>query len=219
MKEVLYKFKNGEGDEFRLRLVSDSRQFLSEEMSSLVEKEDFELWGIYLERLGNAQKVTPRVYTWALQEVFRPRHASCLEDIGGNNFRDFSKLYCNLKDNSIKKKIAKEFYLPQHIILENWIKCAVVLRNYLVHHARLWNRNFPIIPQTSKPFRKKWLNHQIPVTNKLYPHLCCLQYFLNSIKEDNFFKERLKVLIANHPNVDIVAMGFPADWEKEPLWK
>lgn len=59
MKEVLYKFKNSEGDEFRLRLVSDSRQFLSEEISSLVEKEDFELWGIYLERLGNAQKVTP----------------------------------------------------------------------------------------------------------------------------------------------------------------
>ena len=54
------------------------------------------------------------------------------------------------------------------------------------------NRNFPIIPQTSKPFRKKWLKHQIPVTNKLYPHLCSLQYFLNSIKEDNFFKERLK---------------------------
>lgn len=134
-------------------------------------------------------------------------------------FGTLSKLYCNLKDNSIKKKIAKEFYLPQHIILENWIKCAVVLRNYLVHHARLWNRNFPIIPQTSKPFRKKWLNHQIPVTNKLYPHLCCLQYFLNSIKEDNFFKERLKVLIANHPNVDIAAMGFPADWEKEPLWE
>lgn len=134
-------------------------------------------------------------------------------------FGTLSKLYCNLKDNSIKKKIAKEFYLPQHIILENWIKCAVVLRNYLAHHARLWNRNFPIIPQTSKPFRKKWLNHQIPVTNKLYPHLCSLQYFLNSIKEDNFFKERLKVLIANHPNVDIAAMGFPADWEKEPLWE
>ncbi|WP_366842238.1 Abi family protein [Prevotella sp.] len=35
------------------------------------------------------------------------------------------------------KNIAKEFYLPQYIILENWIKCAVVLRNYLVHHARL----------------------------------------------------------------------------------
>ena len=86
-------------------------------------------------------------------------------------FGTLSKLYCNIKDNSIKKKIAKEFYLPQHIILENWIKCAVVLRNYLAHHARLWNRNFPIIPQTSKPFRKKWLNHQIPVTNKLYPSL------------------------------------------------
>lgn len=59
MKEVVYKFNNSEGDEFRLRFASDSRQFLSEEMFSLVEKEDFELWGIYLERLGNAQRVTP----------------------------------------------------------------------------------------------------------------------------------------------------------------
>ena len=54
MKEVLYKFKNGEGDEFRLRLVSDSRQFLSEEMSSLVEKEDFEF--VEVDYFGNADR-------------------------------------------------------------------------------------------------------------------------------------------------------------------
>ncbi len=59
MKEIVYTFNNSEGDKFYLRLASDGRQFLSEELSSLVESEDFELWGIYLERLGNAQKVTP----------------------------------------------------------------------------------------------------------------------------------------------------------------
>lgn len=59
MKEVIYTFNNSVGDKFYLRLANDSRQFLSEEMASLLEKEDFELWGIYLERLGNVQKVTP----------------------------------------------------------------------------------------------------------------------------------------------------------------
>lgn len=53
----------------------------------------------------------------------------------------------------------------------------------------------------------------------MLPKSSIARHFLNSIKEDNFFKERLKVLIVNHPNVDIAAMGFPADWEKEPLWK
>lgn len=81
------------------------------------------------------------------------------------------------------------------------------------------NRNFPIIPQTSKPFRKKWLNHQIPVTNKLYPHLCCLQYFLNTISPGNDMKEKVLTLLSLFSEVDVSAMGFPAGWEEEPLWK
>ena len=47
MKEVLYKFKNSEGDELRLRLVSDSRQFLSEEKTKWHEEKpsvSFETW-------------------------------------------------------------------------------------------------------------------------------------------------------------------------------
>ena len=81
------------------------------------------------------------------------------------------------------------------------------------------NRNFPIIPKTSKPFRKKWLNHQIPVTNKLYPHLCCLQYFLNTISPGNDMKEKVQTLLSLFSEVDVSAMGFPAGWEEEPLWK
>lgn len=72
------------------------------------------------------------------------------------------------------------------------------------------NRNFPIIPQTSKPFRKKWLNHQIPVTNKLYPHLCCLQYFLNTISPGNDMKEKVQTLLSLFSEVDVSAMGIPS---------
>ena len=45
-------------------------------------------------------------------------------------FGTLSKLFGNFKDNAIKKRIAREFNLPQHVILESWVKCAVTLSWY-----------------------------------------------------------------------------------------
>lgn len=59
MKEIVYSFYNNLGDKFFLRLVCEGDMFLSDELVSFLNKKDFELWGIYLDRLGNAQKVTP----------------------------------------------------------------------------------------------------------------------------------------------------------------
>ena len=39
------------------------------------------------------------------------------------------------------------------------------------------------------------------------------------IRDDNDASEQLKSLLQTHPNVDVAAMGFPSDWENEPLWK
>ena len=43
--------------------------------------------------------------------------------------------------------------------------------------------------------------------------------YYNSIYEDNDFVEKFKLLLLKYPNVDITAMGFPKNWEEEPLWK
>ena len=59
------------------------------------------------------------------------------------SFGTLSKLFCNLNDNRVKKQIARLYNLPQHQVLESWIKCIVILRNCLAHHARVWNRRFP----------------------------------------------------------------------------
>lgn len=59
MKEAVYSFSNSSGDKFYIRLAADSDLFLSNEMSLFLKDKDFELWGIYLERLGNAQNVAP----------------------------------------------------------------------------------------------------------------------------------------------------------------
>lgn len=136
------------------------------------------------------------------------------------SFGTLSKLYCNLNDNVIKKQIARQYNLPQHQVLESWIKCAVLLRNYIAHHARVWNRRFPQIPQLSSvKLRGAWVDcsHIRPV--KLYAQLCCLAYLLDSIHPNNDFKLQLKKLLRDYPQINQRAMGFPNDWEMQPLWK
>ena len=135
------------------------------------------------------------------------------------SFGTLSKLFCNFTDNKIKKRIAREFNLPQHVVLESWTKSAVVLRNYLAHHSRVWNRKFPIKPQMATPLRGDWVTPPVGNYDKLYSQLCYLQYLLNVIRPHNNFAMRLKALLTEHPNVDISAMGFPKKWLDEPLWR
>lgn len=135
------------------------------------------------------------------------------------SFGTLSKLFCNFADNKIKKRIAREFNLPQHLVLESWIKSAVVLRNYLAHHSRVWNRKFPIKPQMTTPLRGNWVIPLVGNYDKLYSQLCYLQYLLNVIRPCNNFSFRLKVLLTEHLNVDTSAMGFPGNWLDEPLWR
>ncbi len=134
------------------------------------------------------------------------------------SFGTLSRIFCNLSDNSLKKHIAREFNLPQHKYLESWCKCAVTLRNCLAHHARTWNRIFPIQPQLPRRLNGNWIDSSKAIHTKLYAQLCCLAYLQNEIHPLNDFKQQLKALLQAHPNVDVVAMGFPVDWENEPLW-
>jgi abortive infection bacteriophage resistance protein len=135
------------------------------------------------------------------------------------SFGTLSKLFCNIKDTVVKKQIARDFNLPQHVVLESWVKCAVAMRNYLAHHSRIWNRNFPIMPQFNSSFRGEWISNTAFPKVKLYSQLCCFQYMQKYVKTNWDFKLRLKSLLQQYPNVDIVAMGFPMDWENEPLWR
>jgi abortive infection bacteriophage resistance protein len=94
-----------------------------------------------------------------------------------------------------------------------------LLRNCIAHQARIWNRRFPQMPKmTSLKLRDAWIeNSQInPV--KLYPLLCCLVYLQNVIHPDNDFKIQLKALLDEFPMIQIRHMGFPHNWEKQPLW-
>lgn len=135
------------------------------------------------------------------------------------SFGVLSKLYGNFKDKSVKKSIARSFGVPQHEYLESWMRSIAVLRNCCAHHARIWNRRFSMIPQLPKTMTEHWIVNTKLDAHKLYVQLCCIVYWQNSIYEDNDFVENFKLLLLKYPNVDITAMGFPKNWEEEPLWR
>ena len=50
-------------------------------------------------------------------------------------------------------------------------------------------------------------------------NICILKWFIDIISPQNDMKGHLKALLAQFPNVDVTAMGFPELWENEPLWQ
>ena len=129
-----------------------------------------------------------------------------------------SKLYTNFSDNTAKNQMAKDFGLPQHLILGSWLASITVLRNKCAHHARIWNRRFPIMPELPRKTTQPWIENRNIPPYKLYPQLCCIAYWLRAINEQSTFTTDIKNLLQKYLLVDTNAMGFPKNWEEEPLW-
>ncbi len=135
------------------------------------------------------------------------------------SFGTLAKMYSNLKDVKLKKKIAKEFGLPQHVYMESWMKSIAALRNCIAHHARVWNRKYPIMPQLPNRLTMPWISVNGVSRERVYVLLCILQYMHNALHEEDKLQMSIKNLLANYPNVDVRAMGFPENWIEEPLWQ
>ena len=135
------------------------------------------------------------------------------------SFGCLTKLYFNFSDTAVKKKIAREYGVPQHEILESWMKSINALRNACAHHSRIWNKVMAVKPQLPRKLKNVWLLNTSVAPNRLYAILCCMTYWLNAIAPNNTLTKDFKALLNAYPNVDTRAMGFPEDWESEPLWE
>lgn len=178
---------------------------------------------LYLENLNSVDRELRRSKEDFIKDHFKkyskPSFPPAWKTLEVVSFGVLSKMYFNFCDTKVKKGVARSFDLPQHLILESWIASIAALRNCCAHHARIWNRNYPVTPAVPQKLKKPWIgNIEIP-TNKLYIQLCCIAYLLNNIHEENTFAQTLQDLIHAYPNVDISAMGFPDDWQTEALWQ
>lgn len=177
----------------------------------------------FLENLNALDREVARSKDDFIKEHFKnydkPEFPPAWKTLELASFGTLSKLYYNFADKKVKKMVAREFNLPQHEVLESWMRSLAALRNHCAHHSRLWNRNLNAIPQLNVRMRGNWINnHQIDAT-RLYAAICCIVYWLDSMERRDEFVSRFNQLLKDYPVVDTAAMGFPQGWDNEPLWK
>ena len=126
--------------------------------------------------------------------------------------------YNNLKSKTIQKKIAAYFGLPEPVF-SSWMMILANLRNLCGHHVRVWNKENPLIPALLKSPAFPWIDSTTTDMKRIYFRICIIKYLLFTVSPNNCFTQKLKLLLAEYPTVDIRAMGFPENWRSEPLWQ
>jgi abortive infection bacteriophage resistance protein len=133
-------------------------------------------------------------------------------------FGALCKIFNDLKYKSIQKKIAGYFALSLPVF-SSWIISLLSLRNLCGHHNRTWNKEVPISSHNLNHPAYPWINPANTDMKRVYFRICIIKYLLFTISPNNTFTQKLLSLLAEYPTIDIRAMGFPADWRSEPLWK
>ncbi len=120
--------------------------------------------------------------------------------------------------------IAGSYGVSRPHLVKSWVRSISAMRNICAHHSRLWNKPLIDQPALPSPGEIPDLDHVIasPGSNRrLYAALAILRFLLKRINPRTNWASRLKAHMATFPaapNIKISDMGFPAEWEKLPLW-
>ena len=113
--------------------------------------------GIHAFCLNNLKQELSRSSDEFIKEHFRkyssPSFPPVWKTLEVASMGTLSKLYNNLNDFKVRKRIAHDFNLPEHQCMGSWLRSLTVVRNACAHHARLWNAHISITPQTSVKMR------------------------------------------------------------------
>jgi abortive infection bacteriophage resistance protein len=113
----------------------------------------------------------------------------------------------------VRKRLAKEFSLPEPVFI-SWLHTIAYIRNVCAHHNRLWNRELAVMPTLPKEWTVDGIRN-----DRIYCVALMMQYLLTFIAPNCSWKERLKLIFLEHPDIDLAAMTFPANWMELPPWK
>ncbi len=128
-----------------------------------------------------------------------------------------TRVYENIRTNRIRKCIAQCFGLNIPVFT-SWMTIVTLTRNTCCHHARLWNRSLSLRALTMDRHEWPWVSDDVK-QGRVFFTLCIIKHFIDIIVPNNSLKKDLCELLSQYPDVDHAAMGFPAEWECEDLWK
>lgn len=134
-----------------------------------------------------------------------------------SSFGTLSMLYRWLKNGRSRREVAKCYGVSDNVLV-SWLHSIVYVRNICAHHSRLWNKMLRIQPVAPRNTTYPFLVNNAP-TNRVYYVLSIILYLLQIVNPQNTFALRVRSLLTEYPQINVIAMGFPEQWKEEPLWK
>jgi abortive infection bacteriophage resistance protein len=126
------------------------------------------------------------------------------------SFGKWSRLYAHLKVG--KTPIASSFSLPVDV-MESWLHCLTYLRNVCAHHGLVFGRKFVFPIKTLKREQQHFASNR-----SFYAYGAVIQILLKSIQAKPEWATRLRQHFNNFPHISLATMGFPDQWDTQPLW-
>jgi abortive infection bacteriophage resistance protein len=117
-----------------------------------------------------------------------------------------------------KRPVADAFGVPDKVFA-SWLLTLNTIRNICAHHSRLWNRELgvkPIVPLAAD--YPDWHTPVVVHNNRMFIVLTMCHWCLKRIAPQSRWKERLLGLLDECPHIPLDAMGFPANWQRCPIW-
>ncbi|MDU9401443.1 Abi family protein [Pseudomonas sp. zfem004] len=135
-------------------------------------------------------------------------------------FGDLSHLFKGLARDSDRKAIARRLGLPGPL-LQSWLHTLTTIRNICAHHARLWNRELGIRPELPRNVTFLWPHYlQQPGQHaRAFTVLSILNLLMRRVSPHTSWDRRLHELLADFPETNLRAMGFPPNWQHDPFWQ
>jgi abortive infection bacteriophage resistance protein len=134
-----------------------------------------------------------------------------IEFLAGRDFGTISVAYMNLAHPKFGS-VCGSYGLP-HPVLISWLHSLNYIRNICAHHARLWNRDCRIKPLIARAYKS-----DLTPNERVYAQLVVMQILLARIAPGNHWALKLRDLLAEHPAIPLISMGFPADWASRKVW-
>lgn len=133
------------------------------------------------------------------------------------SFGKWSVLYKHLlkadpKHPNPKKVVAKAFNLSISL-LGSWLHALTILRNICAHHGRVWNRRFGYRPEVYAHAPQHFADQQT-----YYCLAVVMRLFSRPVDTHDEWPKRLMDLFKAHPTIAPADLGFPTNWEADPIW-
>ena len=119
----------------------------------------------------------------------------------------------------IKRKIAREYGLPDEVLL-SWLRSLNTARNICAHHSRFWNQTLgcsPLLPRARK--YPDWHLVPKPKQDRVGVILFICAHLLRLITPTSSWTGRVERLLQEYPDIPHGLMGLDPGWCDHPLWR